>query len=89
MHPLILAAGMNVPVVGLAYNGKFGGCLDALGAGGQLLNIDQLVADDAGALLEQRIRAALDQGGDSVARRAAALASQSRAATLALLDLLP
>src|SRR5690606_30297978 len=89
MHPLILAAGMDVPLVGLAYNGKFAGCLDALGAGRQLLNIDQLVADDAGALLEHRIRAALDQCGDSVAQRAAVLASQSRAATLALLDLLP
>lgn len=31
MHPLILAASMNVPIVGLAYNGKFEGLFDLLG----------------------------------------------------------
>jgi polysaccharide pyruvyl transferase WcaK-like protein len=31
MHPLILAASMGVPIVGLAYNGKFEGLFDLLG----------------------------------------------------------
>src|SRR6185312_6362044 len=31
MHPLILAAGMGVPIVGLAYNGKFEALFDLLG----------------------------------------------------------
>lgn len=40
MHPLILGAGMGVPLVGLAYNEKFQGLFDQLGVQSRLLRLD-------------------------------------------------
>jgi len=40
MHPLILAAGMGVPFVGLSYNGKFDGLYDRLGLSARSLPLD-------------------------------------------------
>ena len=40
MHPLILAAGMGVPFVGLSYNGKFDGLYDRLGLAARPLPLD-------------------------------------------------
>jgi polysaccharide pyruvyl transferase WcaK-like protein len=41
MHPLILAAGMGVPFVGLSYNGKFDGLYELLGLQARSLPLDQ------------------------------------------------
>ena len=41
MHPLILAAGMGVPFVGLSYNGKFDGLYELLGLSTRSLPLDQ------------------------------------------------
>ena len=40
MHPLILGAGMGVPLVGLSYNDKFRGLFDQLGMATGLLPLD-------------------------------------------------
>jgi len=41
MHPLILAAGMGVPFVGLSYNSKFDGLYELLGLTSRSLPLDQ------------------------------------------------
>jgi polysaccharide pyruvyl transferase WcaK-like protein len=41
MHPLILAAGMDVPFVGLSYNPKFDGLYELLGLDARSLPLDQ------------------------------------------------
>lgn len=41
MHPLILAAGMGVPIVGLSYNGKFEGLFDVLGLPRRLIGLNE------------------------------------------------
>lgn len=41
MHPLILAAGMGVPFVGLSYNRKFDGVFELLGLPSRSLPLDQ------------------------------------------------
>ena len=41
MHPLIFAAGMGVPFVGLSYNAKFDGVYDLLGLVARSLPLDQ------------------------------------------------
>jgi polysaccharide pyruvyl transferase WcaK-like protein len=45
MHPLILAAGMGTPIVGLAYNGKFEGMFDMLGIPRRMLWLGDTDAD--------------------------------------------
>lgn len=86
MHPLILAAGMGVPMLGIGYNSKFSGCMDSLGIGEHLLWFDDLLEDADGHLLERRAIAAMTSQAH-VPERAAALAARSRDATIALLDL--
>ena len=88
MHPLILAAGMGTPIVGLAYNGKFGGCMEALGGAPQLLRIEQLALEGGDHELAQCIGSAL-RNGERIRQRADALAVQARSATRQLLELLP
>lgn len=88
MHPLILAAGMGTPIVGLAYNGKFGGCMQALGGASQLLRIEQLALEGGDHELAQCIGIAL-RNGERIRQRAESLAVQARGATRQLLELLP
>lgn len=87
MHPLILAACMGVPVVGLAYNGKFAGLFDLLGIPGRLLWLEDFRGGAQAARLEGLMMSALADG-DAIGRRAEELAAQSREATRRLLDVL-
>jgi polysaccharide pyruvyl transferase WcaK-like protein len=83
MHPLIFAASMGVPVVGLAYNGKFEGAFRLLDLRGQLLDLD-LSSNGADGWLDAPVQAAF--GASCGAReRTAALAQRVRAHTAALL----
>lgn len=87
MHPLILAAGMGVPIVGLAYNGKFEGLFDILGIPRRLLWLEEFRdGGQAGRLRELMMSALTD--GDAIGRHADALAERSRQATRALLEVL-
>ncbi len=63
MHPLILAAAMGVPIVGLGYNGKFDGLFRLLELPHQLLDLNQLPQAPAG-WLERPARTALEECGD-------------------------
>lgn len=83
MHPLIFAASMGVPVVGLAYNGKFEGAFRLLDLRGQLLDLG-LAWDGADGWLDAPVQAAF--AASCAARdRTAALAQRVRAHTAALL----
>lgn len=83
MHPLILAAGMGVPFVGLSYNGKFDGLYDRLGLTTRSLPLD-LCPDGWGVTtLVAAAQAALELPVD-LRQRSEALAAQVRAHTLAL-----
>jgi len=83
MHPLILAAGMGVPFVGLSYNGKFDGLYDRLGLAARALPLD-LCPDGWGAsTLVAAAEAALDSPVD-LRQRSDALAASVRAHALAL-----
>jgi polysaccharide pyruvyl transferase WcaK-like protein len=54
MHPAILAAGMGVPAVGLAYNQKFSGFFSLLGRADAVIPLERFVAvDDVGPLVAQ------------------------------------
>ena len=88
MHPLILAAGMGTPVLGIGYNTKFAGSMELLGVANQLLWFDEMSDADAGDRLEQGALSAL-ASPVNLAARAALLADQCRVATRGLLDLLP
>lgn len=68
MHPLILAAGMGVPIVGLPYNGKFGGLFDLLDLPERLLWLDHFREPDHGSVLEAMAIAAIEDATDLVAR---------------------
>jgi len=59
MHPLILAAGMGVPLVGLGYNPKFNGFAELLGIGERVVDVRQLVQGDGAARLDTLLDAAL------------------------------
>jgi polysaccharide pyruvyl transferase WcaK-like protein len=59
MHPLILAAGMGVPLVGLGYNPKFNGFAELLGAGDRVVNVQALVEGDAAGRLEELLDQAI------------------------------
>lgn len=84
MHPLILAAGMAVPGVGLGYNGKFAGYFATLGSPERLMPLDALGRPGQVDRLLSLARHALDDQAD-LARLAAALALRSRRATEQLL----
>jgi len=84
MHPLILAAGMGTPVVGLAYNGKFEGMFDMLGIPRRMLWLDRIAGDLASTLpglIEEAMHA-----NDGLEQRAAGLADAARRGTSALLQ---
>lgn len=85
MHPLILAAGMGVPLVGLAYNGKFEGLFELLGIPGRFLWLEDFRDGGQAGRLRDLLMSALADG-DAIGRRADALAERSREATRALLD---
>ena len=86
MHPLIMAAGMGVPVMGMAYNRKFSGCMELLGIPDQLLWLSDL-ADESGAdRLESLALKSMNGPGD-LGQRAAGLARRSREAVGELLNL--
>jgi polysaccharide pyruvyl transferase WcaK-like protein len=87
MHPLILAASMGVPVVGLAYNGKFEGLFDLLGVPKRLVWLDRLVSLPAHILEE--LAGAACSADDDLRQRAARLAEQVAQRTSALLDCEP
>jgi polysaccharide pyruvyl transferase WcaK-like protein len=59
MHPLILAAGMGVPLVGLGYNPKFNGFAELLGAGDRVVDVRALVEGDAESRLDELLDQAL------------------------------
>jgi polysaccharide pyruvyl transferase WcaK-like protein len=83
MHPLIFAASMGVPVVGLAYNGKFEGAFRLLDLRGQLLDLE-LASNGTDGWLDAPVRAAF--AASCAARdKTAALAQRVRAHTAALL----
>lgn len=61
MHPLIFAASMNVPIVGLAYNGKFDGLFELLGIPKRLLWMNDFQKND---MRERLTSLAFDALGD-------------------------
>ena len=85
MHPLIFAASMGVPVVGLAYNGKFEGAFRLLGLRDQLLDLGGMSdgAVEAG-WLDAPVEAAFAASRGS-RDRTAALAQRVREHTRSLL----
>lgn len=81
MHPLILAAGMGVPLVGLSYNDKFGGMFDQLGIPARSLPLDEFPARwGAQELLAQAVAAL--EAGDDLRHRAELLGATARQRTL-------
>jgi polysaccharide pyruvyl transferase WcaK-like protein len=86
MHPLILAAGMGTPIVGLAYNSKFQGLFDQLEIPRRMLWLEDSLQ---GSLDAQLISLAHEAFSDRAAltRRAQVLAKTTAARTVALLDL--
>jgi polysaccharide pyruvyl transferase WcaK-like protein len=83
MHPLIFAASMGVPVVGLAYNGKFEGAFRLLDLRGQLLDLG-LASNGVDGWLDAPVQAAF-AASCATRDRTAALAQRVRAHTAALL----
>lgn len=83
MHPLILAAGMGTPLVGLAYNGKFEGLFDLLGLPKRLIWINEFATTQPESLTQLAIEAMTAK--DNVRQRAANLGSQVSARTAELL----
>jgi polysaccharide pyruvyl transferase WcaK-like protein len=84
MHPLIFAASMGVPVVGLAYNGKFEGAFRLLGLRDQLLDLGSVADGAQPGWLEAPVQAAFAASCGS-RDRTAALAQRVREHTRALL----
>ncbi len=82
MHPLILAAGMGTPIVGLAYNGKFEGMFDMLQMPRRMI----WLKDSDGNLpsqLTSLVEAAMaDDGLKARALRLAVMAAESTVALL-------
>jgi polysaccharide pyruvyl transferase WcaK-like protein len=87
-HPVMFAAGMGVPVLGIGCsNRKLVGCLDLLGIPDQCVSLDVLATKSGAERLEQRATIALASTEDLVSR-AAELAKRSHTAATRLLDLL-
>lgn len=74
MHPLILGAGMGVPLVGLSYNSKFEGLFELLGWPAQPLRLDDFPVRWGARELIAAADAALG-GGSDLQHRAALLGS--------------
>jgi len=81
MHPLILGAGMGVPLVGLSYNSKFEGLFDLLGLPAQPLRLDDFPFRWGARELIAAAEAALGGSGD-LQHRAALLGSTVRRRTV-------
>jgi len=84
MHPLILAAGMGTPLVGLAYNGKFQGMFDMLNIPRRMLWLDE-AGEDLPVKVQSLVDAAL-QSNEDLQQRATKLADIAARRTAALLD---
>lgn len=78
MHPLILAAGMGVPFVGLSYNGKFDGLYERLGLDARSLPLDLCPDTWAASTLVAAAEAAMESRVD-LRQRAESLAARARA----------
>jgi polysaccharide pyruvyl transferase WcaK-like protein len=83
MHPLILAAGMGVPFVGLSYNGKFDGLYDQLGLSARSLPLD-LCPDAWGASTLVAAAEAALESPEELRSRADSLAASVKAYALAV-----
>lgn len=68
MHPTILAASAGTPIVGLAYNPKFGGLFGMLGLGAQLMDVIDFANNERHSDLANLASAALR--GSRVSRTA-------------------
>jgi polysaccharide pyruvyl transferase WcaK-like protein len=84
MHPLIFAAGMGVPIVGLGYNAKFAGLFSQLGVQPRLIDLDDFAIEPQTERLGNLMRAAIGAPGDLRAA-ADALASRARIDVVAAL----
>jgi len=85
MHPLILAASMGVPIVGLAYNGKFEGLFENLGLPRRLLWLNDLGRATRLEGFDTLVNDALNDKTD-VRHRAAMLADRTHRSTARLLE---
>lgn len=85
MHPLILAAGMGTPVVGLAYNQKFFGVFDLLGET-DVLPVQAVVERDVSADLARRLVAAAGRDRSALRERSRQLASRTESALRAVIS---
>lgn len=83
MHPLILAASMGVPIVALAYNGKFEGLFDLLGRRSGLSWLEEFGRDESAATLGELALSALGEPND-LRERCAQLAGHVCASTTQL-----
>ena len=83
MHPLILAASMGVPIVALAYNGKFEGLFDLLGRRSGLSWLEEFGRDDTAEKLGDLVLSALDERNE-LRDRCAQLAEHVSASTTQL-----
>jgi polysaccharide pyruvyl transferase WcaK-like protein len=83
MHPLILAAGMGVPFVGLSYNPKFDGLYELLGLAARSLPLDQCPEVWGESTLLAAADAALEARVD-LRQKAESLASRVRREALAV-----
>jgi polysaccharide pyruvyl transferase WcaK-like protein len=81
MHPLILAAGMGVPFVGLSYNRKFDGLYDLLGLSSRSLPLDQCPETWAESTLVAAAEAVLEAPNE-LRQRSESLAALARAQAL-------
>jgi polysaccharide pyruvyl transferase WcaK-like protein len=81
MHPLILGAGMGVPLVGLSYNDKFQGLFDQLGMAARPLPLDDFPDQWGSCALISAAEAALDGRGD-LRHRAELLGAAVQSSTL-------
>ncbi|MGH8130323.1 MAG: polysaccharide pyruvyl transferase family protein [Steroidobacteraceae bacterium] len=81
MHPLILAAGMGVPFVGLSYNPKFDGLYDLLGLSSRSLPLDHCPEIWGASTLVAAAESVLDARID-LRHRAESIASTVRLQTL-------
>jgi polysaccharide pyruvyl transferase WcaK-like protein len=85
MHPLIFAASMGVPVVGLAYNDKFKGVFQLLDRPSQVLDLQSWSEAVREGWLEQAVQAALESG-EGLRAQCVQLAQRVSDHTASLLD---
>jgi len=92
MHPLLFAAGMGTPSVGLSYNPKFSGSLEQVGNDCLLMTVERLLEEDGFETLRDALLAAIETRPDRrtsqltlAQQRCAALAEQTRQALTGVL----